>query len=31
MTLGDPIHILVQLGFDDPSIPLAEALMTQVW
>lgn len=30
MTVGNPIHISVQQGFDDPSIPQAEALMTQV-
>ena len=31
MTMGNPIRISVQQGFDDPSIPQAEALMTQVW
>ena len=30
MTAGNPIRISVQQGFDDPSIPQAEALMTQV-
>lgn len=31
MTMGNPIRVSVQQGFDDPSIPQAEALMTQVW
>ena len=30
MTVGNPIRVSVQQGFDDPSIPQAEALMTQV-
>lgn len=30
MTLGNPIRISVQQGFDDPSIPAAEALAAQV-
>ena len=30
MTLGNPIRISVQQGFDDPSIPQAEALASQV-
>ncbi|DBA94647.1 hypothetical protein WJX77_011870 [Trebouxia sp. C0004] len=29
MTMGNPIRISVQQGFNDPSIPQAEALMTQ--
>ena len=30
MTAGNPIRISVQQGFDDPSVPPQEALMTQV-
>ena len=30
MTEGNPIRISVQQGFDDPSVPPEQALMTQV-